>query len=77
MYIGTNAVVEITGLRNPCHQIETFMPGLLRAVLDRGPNNKLIRKAGVMEVVLQSGPVRLGFIEILSPEGPHTTLEPV
>ena len=54
------------------------MPGLLRAVLDRGPNNKLIRKAGVMAVVLQSGPVRLGDnIEISSPEGPHITLEPV
>ena len=58
--LGAQAVVEITGLRNPCAQIEHFKPGLLAAVLDRGPDGALVRKAGVMGVVRTGGPVRAG-----------------
>lgn len=53
--IGSQAVVRITGLRNPCAQIENFKPGLLHAVLDRTPGGELVRKAGVMGVVVASG----------------------
>ncbi len=50
--IGDDAVLEVTGLRNPCAQIERFQPGLLAAVLDRGPQNEVIRKAGIMTIAL-------------------------
>lgn len=53
--IGDHAVVEVTGLRNPCSQIENFQPGLLSAVLGRTTDGTLIRKAGVMAIVLESG----------------------
>ena len=55
--LGVSAVVEITGLRNPCFQIENFKPGLLAAVLGRTNEGALIRKAGVMSVVVVSGVV--------------------
>lgn len=58
--LGGEAVVEITGLRNPCAQIEYFQSGLLPAVLDRDKDGKLIRKAGVMGVVVAGGVVRPG-----------------
>lgn len=58
--IGQEALVRVTGLRNPCAQIESFMPGLLAAVLDRTEEGELVRKAGVMGVVLESGSVRPG-----------------
>jgi MOSC domain-containing protein YiiM len=58
--LGATAEIEITGLRNPCVQIERFQPGLLAAVLDRTPDGRLIRKAGVMAVVLAGGEVRAG-----------------
>jgi MOSC domain-containing protein YiiM len=60
LQIGARAIVEITGLRNPCSQIENFKAGLLAAVLDRAPNGTLIRKAGVMGIVLKGGIVRPG-----------------
>jgi MOSC domain-containing protein YiiM len=55
--IGATAVVELTGLRNPCGQIESFREGLLAAVLDRAADGTLVRKAGVMGVVVASGEV--------------------
>jgi len=55
--IGTHAIVKITGLRNPCAQIENFQPGLLSAVLGRATDGSLIRKAGVMAIVLEGGVV--------------------
>jgi MOSC domain-containing protein YiiM len=73
---GTEAVVELTGLRNPCGQIDNFQKGLLNAVLDRDSEGNLIRKAGVMGVVLTSGSVQPGDrIEIELPELPHKPLE--
>ncbi len=56
--IGAHAVVEITGLRNPCSQIENFQPGLLSAVLGRAIDGSLIRKAGAMAIVLEGGVVQ-------------------
>ena len=58
--IGSSAVIRITGLRNPCSQLDRFQDGLMQAVLARGENNKLIRKAGIMAVVEESGTVKLG-----------------
>src|SRR5215475_5448853 len=58
LHLGAEAVVEITGLRNPCAQLERLQPGLLEAVLDRDAQGQLVRKAGVMGVVLADGEVR-------------------
>jgi MOSC domain-containing protein YiiM len=76
--LGGTAVVEVTGLRNPCPQIDGFARGLLAAVLDRDADGAVVRKAGVMGVVRAGGAVRAGDpIRIERPEGPHTPLRPV
>lgn len=76
--IGTATVLEVTGLRNPCAQIERFMPGLLSAVLEKGTDGKLIRKTGVMSIVLAGGVVQPGdSIEVELPPAPHLPLERV
>jgi MOSC domain-containing protein YiiM len=76
--IGDTAVLKVTGLRNPCAQIERFQTGLLAAVLDRGPNNELIRKSGIMAVVENGGTVRSGdSIDVDLPPLPHQPLERV
>lgn len=76
--IGSNVVLEVTGLRNPCGQIEQFQPGLLAAVLDRGPNGELIRKAGIMTLVRLGGVVRSGDpIATELPPLPHLPLQRV
>lgn len=76
--LGETAVIEITGLRNPCVQLDRFQTGLMAAVLDRDEKGKLIRKAGVMAIVLADGEVRPGdVIAIELPPKPHRALEPV
>ncbi len=76
--LGTNAVVELTGLRNPCIQLDQMMPGLMAACLSRTDDGALIRKAGVMAIVLESGVVQAGDrIEIARPDGPQAPLAPV
>ncbi|MFU8825686.1 MOSC domain-containing protein [Yoonia sp.] len=78
LHIGDTAVVEVTGLRNPCHQIDEFMPGLLRAALVRGPDKTLIRKTGVMGIVFVGGIVRTGDrIDVVLPAGGHIALDRV
>ncbi len=78
LHIGAEAVVELTGLRNPCKQLEDLETGLLAAVLDRDPEGRLVRKAGVMGVVIESGPVSAGDpIVAEPPAGPPAPLEPV
>ncbi len=73
--IGAGALIEITGLRNPCAQIDAFRDGLLRAVLGRDVAGRLVRKAGVMGVVLAGGSVRPGdSISIMLPPLPHLPL---
>ncbi|MDR3493383.1 MAG: MOSC domain-containing protein [Ancalomicrobiaceae bacterium] len=75
---GTEAVVEVTGLRNPCQQLNDYQDGLTHAVLDRDAEGNLVRKAGIMGVVLQGGLIRPGdAIAITLPEGPHVRLERV
>ncbi len=76
--LGDEATVEITGLRNPCKQLDDFQPGLMRAVLDRDAAGNLIRKAGVMAVVRTGGPVSKGdAVDVTLPPAPHNPLEPV
>ncbi|OOG40506.1 MOSC domain-containing protein [Polaromonas sp. A23] len=78
LHLGRDAVVEITGLRNPCSQIDRFQQGLMAAVLDRDSSGQLIRKAGVMGVVLAGGDVGAGdVIRIALPPQPHRSLVPV
>src|SRR5262245_54599404 len=75
--LGDEAVVEITGLRNPCKQLEGIQPGLMAAVLDRDAQGALIRKAGVMAIVLTGGMVRPGdTIRVEPPPWPYTPLRP-
>ena len=76
--LGDEAVIEITGLRNPCKQLETIQRGLMAAVLDRDANGALIRKAGVMAIVLVGGMVRPGDdIAVELPPLPRIPLQPV
>lgn len=60
LQLGTQAQVEVTGLRNPCIQIDQFAKGLMQAVFDRAADGSLIRKAGVMAIVRQGGVIRPG-----------------
>ncbi len=78
LQLGESAVVEVTGLRNPCYQLDQLHAGLMAATLDRDPRGELVRKAGVMAVVLVSGEVRRGDpIRIEPPPPPHRPLGPV
>ena len=78
LHIGTSAVVEVTGLRNPCAQLDNFQAGLMNAVLDRDAEGNLIRKAGIMGIVLTRGDVRPGdSIRVELPPQPHLPLERV
>jgi MOSC domain-containing protein YiiM len=58
--LGAEAMIEVTGLRNPCIQMDRFAPGLMAATLDRTADGSPIRKAGIMAVVLQGGDVHCG-----------------
>jgi MOSC domain-containing protein YiiM len=76
--IGEGAELEVTGLRNPCSQIDRFQPGLMAAVLDRDSDGRLVRKSGAMAVVRRGGIVRRNdTIMVHLPNGPHHPLEPV
>lgn len=73
--LGADAVVEVTGLRNPCAQIDAFMPGLLKAVVHRTEDGTLVRKAGIMGVVSVGGDVAAG--DLITVEPPHGAHEPL
>ena len=76
--LGETATVEVTGLRNPCAQLDGIAAGLMAATLDRDEDGALVRKAGVMAVVLIAGDVRPGDpIVVETPPEPHQRLEPV
>ena len=78
LHLGDAAVVEVTGLRNPCAQLDRFQPGLMAAVLGRDAHGNLVRKAGVMGVVLAGGEVRPGdAIRVEEPPEPWGKLERV
>jgi MOSC domain-containing protein YiiM len=76
LLIGRTALVEITGLRNPCVQIDRFQKGLMKAVLDRDEEGNLIRKSGIMGIVLEGGEVKPGdAIRMEMPPEPHRPLK--
>ncbi|MCL6736170.1 MOSC domain-containing protein [Streptomyces neyagawaensis] len=76
--VGDEAVLEVTGLRNPCLQIDAFRKGLLKQVVSRDESGGLVRKAGIMSVVRQGGVVRPGDpIGVELPSGPHRPLDRV
>ena len=78
LHLGDAAIVELTGLRNPCVQIENFHEGLLAAVLERDAQGRVHRKAGVMAIVLAGGDVTPGdTVRVVLPAEPHLPLEVV
>ncbi len=78
LHLGASAVIEVTGLRNPCVQLDRFQDGLMQATLDRTADGELVRKAGVMAVVLAGGDVRPGdSVRVELPPPPHAPLAPV
>lgn len=78
LHIGHNAIIEVTGLRNPCLQLNNFQEGLMDAVLDRDEHGNLIRKAGIMGIVHTSGKISPNDpIQIEFPPEPHIPLDRV
>jgi len=75
LHLGNSAIVEVTGLRNPCVQIDKFQKGLMQAVLGRDKNGNLIRKTGVMCIAVAGGDVHPGDpVHIELPAQPHRAL---
>jgi MOSC domain-containing protein YiiM len=76
--LGHDAVIEVTGVRNPCRQLDGLQPGLMAAVLGRDDAGALVRRAGAMGIVVTGGEVRAGdSIEVTLPPPPHRPLVPV
>lgn len=76
--IGGEAVVQVTGLRNPCLQIDNFQEGLLKKVVGRDEAGEIVRRAGIMSVVQAGGVIRPGdLITVELPDGPHRPLDKV
>lgn len=78
LHLGHEAIVEVKGLRNPCVQLDGLQQGLMQATLDKDADGNLIRKAGVMAIVIAGGEVKPGDeIRLELPDGPQLKLEPV
>lgn len=78
LHLGDTAIVEVTGLRNPCKQLDELEDGIMSAVLDRAPDGTLVRKAGVMSIVIEGGYVAPGdAIRIERPDPPYEALDRV
>jgi hypothetical protein len=78
LHVGATTVLEVTGLRNPCSQLDRFQDGLMAAVLGRDAQGRLIRKSGIMTIVLAGGIARADDrICVALPDGPLEPLEPV
>ncbi|MFJ8085933.1 MOSC domain-containing protein [Streptomyces sp. NPDC096205] len=76
LHLGDEAVVEVTGLRNPCAQIDGFQKGLMKQVVGRDDDGAVRFRAGIMSVVVTGGVVRPGDpVKVELPEGPHRPLE--
>jgi MOSC domain-containing protein YiiM len=78
LHIGDSAMIQITGLRNPCLQLEGIEEGLMQALVFKDANGELVRKAGIMGIVLESGIVKIGDkITVKLPNYPYEKLERV
>ncbi len=78
LHLGDDAVVELTGLRNPCKQLNSIQDGLMNATLEKKEDGTLIRKSGVMSIVISGGDVKAGdTIRVELPDEPHRPMEPV
>jgi len=78
LHLGAEAIVEVKGLRNPCAQLDGLQDGLMQATLGRDAGGNLVRKAGVMGIVIAGGEVKAGdAIRVVLPPGPHVPLAPV
>ncbi|MBU8539917.1 MOSC domain-containing protein [Falsiroseomonas tokyonensis] len=78
LHLGATAVVEVTGLRNPCHQLDDFQKGLMKATLERAPDGALLLRAGIMAVVVEGGELAAGdTLRVELPAEPHRALERV
>ena len=76
--IGNEAVIRVTGLRNPCSQLDSFKSGLMAAVLDRDEEGNIIRKAGIMGIIVATGRISAGDkIEAELPALPYRKLKRV
>ena len=76
--LGAKTLIALTGLRNPCAQIEAFQKGLLELIVGRDDSGEIVRRAGVMGVVLSGGTVRPGDpIQVAAPPGAPIPLKPV
>ena len=76
--LGRDALVTVTGLRNPCSQIDRFSPGLLDRLVGRADAGEVVRRAGVMGVVVLGGTVRAGDdVDVAPPPGHPVRLAPV
>ena len=76
--IGKEAIVEVTGLRNPCKQIERFSPGMLQCILRKHENGKTEKRAGIMGIVRKGGVIHTqDKIQVIAPTGDHTPLDVV
>jgi MOSC domain-containing protein YiiM len=78
LHLGADAIVEVKGLRNPCAQLDGVQKGLMAATLDKDGDGNLIRKAGVMGIVIAGGEVRAGdAVRVELPAQPHGPLPTV
>jgi MOSC domain len=78
LHLGATAAVEVTGLRNPCAQLNDYQEGLMAAVLRKDSKGNVIRRAGIMSVVVAGGDVRRGDpVKVVLPPEPHVKLERV
>jgi len=78
LHLGATAIVEVTGLREPCNQMNDLKPGLMKACIARGMNGEIVRKAGIMSIVIAGGIVRsCDEIEVCVPPGEPLPLYPV
>ncbi len=78
LHLGDEAIIEVTGLRNPCAQLDNFQSGLMAAVLDRDEQGNLVRKAGIMAIVIAGGAIKPDdAITVELPPPPHRPLEAV
>lgn len=78
LWIGSEVCLSITGLRNPCNQLDGLKPGLMQALVFKQEDGTIIRKAGIMSIVHQGGWVRPGDeIRVELPHGRHIPLDRV